>query len=367
MDLSDFARDNAAFYVPDFDVKVGVMSLLRDVKVAVTQAEVDLVLNGPGRFSFTVAGTYDITRKKFLTPNGLPLLDILSFGAPVEVFMGYVGPKGLTKMISGLVTEIATGFSEGGSPELTVSGYDHLYPLTLGANSDAWKDASDSDVVRKIAALSNLKADVDQSAPKHKQIEQNQQTDVDFLRTLAKRNDFEFYMARDRVLRFGKPNDRGTGVVRLIWGRSLLSFRPEANLAGQIAAVEIRHRDPATKKEIVGRATAAQASGIDPGRRSAGEILAKATGRQVTLRLRQPVFSEAEARKRAEAILTENSKKFLTGEAETIGIPDLRPDKNVEIDGVGEPFSKTYFIEHTTHKVDASGYRTRLKVKEPSQ
>jgi phage protein D len=367
VELADFARNNSAFYVPVFDVMVGGRSLLRDVEVAVTQAEVDLVLSGPGRFSFTVAGTYNITQKKFLTPRGLPLLDILTFGTPVEVFMGYVGPKGPSKMISGLVTEIATGFSEGGSPELTVSGYDYLYPLTLGANSDAWKDVSDSDVVQKIAALSELKADTDQSAPKHKQIEQNQQSDAEFIKTLAARNNFEFYMSDARVLRFGRPNDRGTGVVALTWGRSLLSFRPEANLAGQIAAVEIRHRDPGTKKEIVGRATAGQASGIDPGRRSAGDILARATGRQVTLRLRQPVFSEAEARKRAEAILTEKSKKFLTGEAETIGIPELRPDKNVRIDGVGEPFSKTYFIEQTTHKVDASGYRTRLKVKEPSQ
>ncbi len=367
MELADLAERDAAFYVPVFDVQVGGLSLLRDIQVAVTQAEVDLVLGAPGRFSFTIAGTYNITQKKFLTPRGLPLLDILTFGAPIEVFMGYVGRNRPARMISGLVTEIATGFSEGGSPELTVSGYDNLYPLTLGANSDAWKDASDSEVVQKIASLAGLQADTDPSAPRHNQIEQNQQSDADFIKTLATRNNFEFYMAGPRRLRFGKPDDRGTGLVTLRWGQGLLSFRPEANLAGQIAAVEIRHRDPATKKEIVGRAFAAQASGIDSGRKSAGDILALATGRQVTLRLRQPVFSEAEARKRAEAILTEKSKRFLTGEAETIGITELRPDRNVAITGIGEPFSKTYYIEQTTHKADASGYRTRLKVKEPSQ
>lgn len=367
MELADLAERDAAFYVPVFDVHVGGMSLLREIEVAVTQAEVDLMLGAPGRFSFTVAGTYNITQKKFLTPRGMPLLDILTFGAPVEVFMGYVGRERPARMITGLVTEIATGFSEGGSPELVVSGYDNLYPLTLGANSDAWKDASDSDVVQKIASFASLQADADQTPVKHKQIEQNQQSDAELIKTLAARNNFEFYMSGPRRLRFGKPNDRGTGLVTLQWGQSLLSFRPEANLAGQIAAVEIRHRDPTTKKEIVGRATAGQASGIDPGRQSAGDLLAKATGRQVTLRLRQPVFSEAEARKRAEAILTEKSKKFLTGEAETIGITDLRPDRNVAITGIGEPFSKTYYIEQTTHKVDGSGYRTRLKVKEPSK
>ena len=62
--------------------------------------------------------------------------------------------------------------------------------------------------------------------------------------------------------------------------------------------------------------------------------------------------------------IDERAKKFLTGEGETIGLPEIRPDRNVELTKLGAPFSKTYYIQQATHKVDGSGYRTRVKVKE---
>ena len=83
-----------------------------------------------------------------------------------------------------------------------------------------------------------------------------------------------------------------------------------------------------------------------------------------TLRLRQPVFTQAEADQRAKAALNERAKKFLTGEGETIGLPEIRPDRNVELAKLGAPFSKTYYIQQATHKIDTSGYRTRFKLKE---
>ena len=86
--------------------------------------------------------------------------------------------------------------------------------------------------------------------------------------------------------------------------------------------------------------------------------------KQPTLRLRQPVFTQAEADQRAKAALNERAKQFLTGEGETIGLPELRPDRNVELDNLGAPFSKTYYVQQATHKIDSSGYRTRFKVKE---
>ena len=38
----------------------------------------------------------------------------------------------LTTTITGLITEVTTSFVEGGTPELAVAGYDHLFPMTLG-------------------------------------------------------------------------------------------------------------------------------------------------------------------------------------------------------------------------------------------
>jgi phage protein D len=165
-------------------------------------------------------------------------------------------------------------------------------------------------------------------------------------------------------LHFGKPRVKSAPVVRLVWGEGLLSFRPEANLAGQVSKVEVYGWDVKRKQAIIGRASADNAG---PQSKSVGQhlnSLVRAPGRAPTLRLRQPVFTQAEADKRAKAALGEKTKKFLTSDAEAIGLPELRPDSTVQIDNVGNSFSKVYYVEQATHRVDSGGYRTKFKVRE---
>ena len=45
-------------------------------------------------------------------------------------------------------------------------------------------------------------------------------------------------------------------------------------------------------------------------------------------------------------------------------IPDLRPDTNIELGGMGKAFNRTYYVEQTTHTLSAAGYRTTFRVKE---
>jgi phage protein D len=366
MDLADFSRANGAFYAPTFQVKIGGQSLTHSLGIAVTQVEVDLALGAAGRFSFTCVNTFDNKQHTFLTAFGQPVLELLKFGATVEVALGYGDFSRLPTLITGTITEISTSFAEGSSPELTVAGYDGLFPLTLGKQSRNWKNVTDSGVVSKLANEYGLDANVQSTQAQQAQIEQNQESDFELLKKLAERNHFEFYVSTPNKLRFGKPNDQGDGVVTLLWGRTLLSFKPEANLAAQVSQVEVYGWDPQQKKAIVGKAVAGEESGHDPRRQSGGERVRAIAKKQPVLEVRQPVFTQAEAERRAKAILNDHAKKFLTGEAESIGIPDLQPDRNITLGNLGDPFSKTYYIQQTTHKVDSSGYRTRVKVKETS-
>jgi hypothetical protein len=154
-------------------------------------------------------------------------------------------------------------------------------------------------------------------------------------------------------------------VVELVYGEGLLTFKPEANLAGQVAKVEVYGWDKKAKKAIVGTATTGEESGLTG--KSAGQLLnnfVQDPKKIPVLRLRQPVFTQAEANQRAKAALNERAKKFLTGEGEAVGLPQLRPDRNVALSNLGDRFSKTYYIQQATHKIDSNGYRTRFKVKE---
>jgi uncharacterized protein len=365
MELATYAERYRNFYAPTFAVRVGGSDLMRDIYVAVSQIEVDMVLGAASRFSFTVCDCYDEKLHAFKSGRGKDLLKILTFGAETQVYMGYGDAKSIPIALSGMITEITTNFPEGAAPELAIAGYDNGFPMRLGKNSRTWTKSRDSEAASEIASFNNLQGKIAPTTEAHAQIEQNQEDDWGFLKKLADRNHYELFVDEQKILHFGPPNDKADAVVRLIYGQGLLSFKPEANLAGQVSRVEVYGWNPKTKEKILGIATTGEESGLTG--KSAGQFLnqfVRDSSKRPTLRLRQPVFTQAEANQRAKAALNEKAKQFLTGEGETIGLPEIRPDRNVELDGLGAPFSKTYYIQQATHKIDSSGYRTRFKVKD---
>jgi phage protein D len=366
MELSALAKDYGDFYAPAYAVRLGTADLTRDLLLAVSQVEIDMVLGTASRFSLTLTDCYSHKLHEFKTGRGANVFDIIAFGTEVEVYIGYGDAKSMPVAMSGVITEIATSFPEGGSPELTIAGYDHGFPLTLGKYSRPFKNASDSDVAHRIASRNNLGAVIEPTKEKHAQIEQNQESDWEFLKKLAERNFYELYVDEKRKLHFAPPNNGARPVVRLVYGQGLLSFKPEANLARQVSDVEVHGWDPMAKKEIVGKAKAGEESGLTG--TSAGQHLnsfVRDPEKRPTLSLRQPVFTQAEADQRAKALLNDRARQFLTGEGEAIGLPDLRPDRTVQLDGLGDPFSKNYYLQQVTHKIDTNGFRSRFKVKVP--
>lgn len=367
MKLVELSSTYYDFYAPSFKVLLSGTDLMREHLVAVSQVEVDLKLGAASHFSLTLTGCYSHEAHKFLTGTGGDLFELLTFGAKVKIFMGYRDNQSMPLMLSGMVTEITTNFAEGGSPEIAVSGMDNGFLLTIGKNSRAWSRWKDSAVASEIAAFHKLGAVIEQTQEEHPHIEQNQQSDWDFLKTLADRNkNFVLFLDEENQLHFASRNNSASDVVELVYGQGLLSFKPEANLANQISRVEVYGWDRNNAKPIVGVASAGQ----EPGRsgKSAGQVLETLVAdpsRRPTLRIRQPVFTQSEANQRAQAALDEHAEKFLTGEGESIGLPLLRPDSNVKLSELADRFSKTYYIQEATHKIDSNGYRTRFKVEEP--
>ncbi len=365
MELVTLSDQYANFYAPTFSIRMGKADLTRDLLLAVSQVEVNLELGKASRFSFTVTQCYNQKKHVFETGSGKDAFELLNFGAEVDVCIGYADAKPLPTL-SGVITEIATNFPETGAPELAIAGYDHGFLLTLGKNSRSWSKELESSAVQEIARFNNLNSMIEVTKERLPQIVQNQMSDWDFLKKLADRNHFELYIDETRTLHFASPSDKSTAIVRLAWGEGLLSFKPEANLAGQVGRVEVYGWDRNRKEPIVGVARAGEESGLTGS--SAGQRLRRFVRdptKLPTLRLRQPVFTQSEANARAKAALNERAKQFLTGDAESVGLPEIRPDRNVFLDQLGAPFSKTYYVQQATHKVDSNGYRTRFKVKEP--
>ena len=115
------------------------------------------------------------------------------------------------------------------------------------------------------------------------------------------------------------------GSSPLDWGEGLLSFKPEANLAGQISGVEVYGWDPKTKKAIVGRAAAGEEVRPRPEgqqRRRLPERTLEKPARPAPAPAGVHPGRSDQARARHPE---QRAKQFLTGEGETIGLPSCGP------------------------------------------
>ena len=355
-------------YVPTFELLVQGMDVVSDLFMEIASVQVDNTLKGADHFTFTVNSTFDLEKRQFAH-----LSDLFAFGSPVQISMGYKGAKKeseLEMLLKGFVTSVSTSFPASGLPQITVGGYDLSYCMTKGKKSRHWSDAKDSEAVADVAKAYGLKPKVEDTRVKHPTIQKSTESDQQFLEKLAERNGYELYTF-DQTLNFKPPESirkttaSGQPIVTLEWGHGLLSFTPEINISEQVTSVEVRGWNVATKSEIVGTAGRGKEPRRDEARHSGAEALQTCCREQeAPLKIRVPVFSKQQADQWAAAILKKRSEMFVQGSGESIGLPELRADTNIELRGLGSELSKTYYVEQTTHTINTSGYRTTFRVKD---
>lgn len=369
MDVETLERKHSDYFVPAFVVTVAGDDLVRDLFLTVASVSVDLQEKAAGRFALTVTNAFSWEYREFVAGSGeerIDLLELFEFGADVEIKLGYGEPARLEPVLQGTITEVSTSFSGGGAPALEIAGYDRLYPLTIGAVPADWENKRDSEVVAEIAKKHGLDATIEETSPVKPRIEKEGETDLSFLGKLADRNGTTFYINQEGKLYFGPRRRDRTADVTLPWGGGLTAFSPEASLASQIAAVEVVGTSATTGEQVVGRAERGQEEGTDPGEQTGSERVAAALADQPVLRIRAGIHTQDEADARARAILDERAQDFLKGAAECVGLPELRPDMNIALEGLGKSFSKTYWISGAVHQISGSGFKTSLNVQEPS-
>jgi Bacteriophage probable baseplate hub protein len=368
MYFANRSKSYGDLYVPAFTVSLGSndRDMLTTHGLAATSVSVDLALSMSGTFSFSIPDTFDPERSEFLTKNKDPVLDLLTLGKRVWIRMGYGDRKAQKPILSGYITAVGTGFAEGGSPTLEVSGVDSTYLLTLGTQKFQ-SELTVEEMVSMIARQSRLRAEVKGVPGTKMLLGPNMQSGLAYLRRLATKfssasEKFEFYARATPdgdELHFRPRQVQSAPVGTLSWGVDLLSFKPEFSIGEQVSEVKILSWDDVAKKKIVGRATREPAA--TSGGTSGGAVQKKLFGDAV-LELYHPVRTQQEADDRAASELAQRAQSYVGGTGETFGFPELLPDTNVALEGLGKRFSKTFYVRKTVHRFDASGYRTRFTV-----
>ncbi|MFQ5628288.1 MAG: phage late control D family protein [bacterium] len=368
MDFVDSSKLNRNFYVPAFAIKVGKNDLL-DKRVEVFGVTVNNTLEGADDFSFTVNNPFNASRTEFKYLEN----KFFDVGKEVKIKVGYGDRSKLPTILHGIITSLDVSFPSNGISQLTVKGFDFSHKMMKGKDSKTWgsdnRPIKYSDIVKEIATRPEYGfkvSNVENTLEEHPQVKQKNESDYDFIKKkLANEISYEvFVIGKDFYFR-PRANTKSEVVTTLQWGQTLISFTPEINTADQVNEVEVRGWNPARQKAIVGKASQGQEQGRDGGRKTGSDVMASIQ-KQVINHVWQPVFSKKEADDIAKSILEKTALEFVKGNGECIGLPGIMPGKNIELRGLGETFSKIYYIEKATHTVSTSGYKTTFSVKENS-
>lgn len=138
---------------------------------------------------------------------------------------------------TGMVTEVGFGRSQGGSPELIVTGHDTTFLLDGGTRMRSFHQLGLKQIVDTVCKDRDVEY---RAAPKHTAqlpyVVQYEESDLRFLARMAARYGEWFFYDGDRI-HFGKPADEN--VEELVFGRNL--FRFDLGLAVRRNHFVLRH------------------------------------------------------------------------------------------------------------------------------
>lgn len=314
--------------------------------------------------------TFRLTYPLDIVEGDLPLLKDarLAPGATISVFAQTA--NGLPCLIRGPITAQSIHLVHGGAgSSLEVMGTDTSITLDREDKAALW-NGTDSDAVTQIAGTYGLVPDVESTAALHeeaKHVLAQRETDLAFLRRLARRNGCLFWITVDdtglvETAHFKKPPLDASTAADLVINLS----DPPANLASLELSWDIERPTSASSSQVdLGSKSdlsgAVPQSSLNPlGARS----LAAIAGGTRELHLHAPVDDSGDLQSRGEAALAE-AAFFLRAKgqttAEALGTI-LRAHTVVNLRGAGSRHSGKWFCAAVRHTLDAVGHRQEFEL-----
>jgi phage protein D len=262
------------------------------------------------------------------------------------------------KIFDGRIFAIEAGFGDGNPPEITVLLEDRFQDLRMTRRTRSFPDASDADVMRKIAGDHGLQADIDASGPTYKFLTQVNQSDLAFMRERARTIDAEVWVD-DRKLVVKSRSKRNNGTVKLNYGGELEQITVTADLATQRTSVTVNGWDVSGKAKLTHEATEQAVSNELNGDTSGISILKNSFGERKESIAHTVPMTAREAQTVAESMLRMTARRFLVARGVAQVNAKLRVGTYLDLQGLGPLFNGKYYLTNVKHAFDG---KTGLKV-----
>lgn len=354
MKLSALYQTYGAMREPNYGLKIGGRALGIGDDAQLIRAECELT-------STRQAGI--LALEAVLDPaqeQGAAWLDALQPGAACSFSIGY--GKDLTEVFCGFLYDVLWGDPLGGTAmALEAVFLDVRGRLMLTSCADAGAQRAASQMIRDILGQSCCK----ELAKKQTVDPPPQDLDLPALRPgpsdysiLCAAADFlcyEFYAFADELY-FGKPRPESGAVLTFDGPNGLISLKRRRTLAGQCAAISVSGTDDSGER-LYSRQARKKDSGFGTDRMSS--IL--------TGDFHQPepfVRTMAQAQYLSKARMERRQQQSGGLAGHSVGLPELRPGRFVEVAGLSRPLNGTYYVHTVRHILDEAGFETRFEAED---
>ncbi|MCT4621762.1 MAG: hypothetical protein N4A62_20540 [Marinisporobacter sp.] len=351
----DLKKKYKNFTAPDCVIKIGGSSH-KDKKLKLSKIEVNLTAGlEAGGCTFEFIDCYDLKngayKDKWMSTMLVP-------GKVVEVEMGYIKKK---KVFHGLIVSVMNQFDHIYGEVIIVNCMDAKGAMMAGKARTYGGEKKLTDIVK--ATLNKYKANkllktvtVDKLLDLKRTVIQNDETDYDFLTSIARRVNYEFFVIQDEVL-FCKPRKIKKPIISFTWRKNIIAFSREVDLTNQIKEVKVIGNDELEKKEIVGKANKI----VKTSKKGAADSYPLVKKRTEVV-YDSAVRTVEEANALAKSILEEYAFQYVSGYGECVGIPELIPGRFIKVDRFDKSVNGNYYVKKVRHIFDENGYYTQFEV-----
>ena len=274
-------------------------------------------------------------------------------GTSLVIRAGAIDDRAPTQTVfDGEVVAIDADFGHGGIT-LGIRAYDRGHKLMRNRKARVFKQQTASGVFKAIIGQNGLGVGkVDATRETHEWIQQDNETDWDFLWRLARNIGYWVTVSGQKVnfVEAGKTANQTT--VSLEWPDTIAAFHPRVTGVQQVKSVTAKAWDPKAKTVFSGQA--------QPPRQLAeigltrSKVSSDLGGGSIHIS-NSSATSRAEVDKLAQATLDRIANAYVEAEAHVPGNPNIKSGAILQITGVGKQFSGKYQCGTVRHNFEGGG------------
>lgn len=360
--IEQLEKKYGMFLHPKYEVKLDEKPLEEEYLIE------DMVVDIPysceaGSCSFKIlnafegTGDYEIDLKDSIKQK-------IELGKKIEVSLGYETGK-LVPIFKGYIDGIYIDFNqEETGVSYQIECLDAKGIMMNNLHSEQKKNVtkySDAirDIFKKYPKLIE-KQIIDDTKEQTILIEQQKESDYDFISRIAGKLNYHFYLINGEAF-FQKTNADLKEYFCFHIDEYMQEFHLYTTLSRQVAKVVVRSSNEQDPQQPFEAQAQDYSSNVDSSKIKAGKNVLLGS-RAVKTIIDLSVTSQEEAKARAEAELMKLSCFQAKGSVVTVGIPELLPGKVVSIKGFGKAGDRAYRISRVIHRLTHQSYTTECEL-----